>query len=78
MKKTLSIAISAVILISTVLSLSCKSEDSPAAADIEKLEWVLESYGESTNLLAALPRTEITLTFDSSKYEVRGNAGCNS
>ena len=61
-----------------VLSSGCNTGPQQVTPDIEGREWVLESYGESASLQATLPGTEVTLTFDSSKDEVRGSAGCNS
>lgn len=56
-----------------ITSFSCKT-----GSDIEDKEWVLESFEESGNLVAPIAGTEITLTFDSTKDQVRGSAGCNS
>jgi len=61
-----------------VLSSGCKTSPQQVTPDIENREWVLESYGEPSGLSGTLPGTEVTLTFDNSKDEVRGSAGCNS
>ena len=44
----------------------------------EDSKWFLSSYGEQGNLKALIDGTEITATFDSSKVELTGSAGCNT
>ena len=45
---------------------------------LEHTTWVLESYGEPSNLTNVLEDTEITATFDSTEEKVTGSAGCNN
>ena len=45
---------------------------------LEDITWVLESYGEQSNLQVVLEATEITATFNSSEDTVRGSSGCNT
>jgi len=45
---------------------------------LEDTKWILESYGEPGNLQAVLEGTEITATFESTKGQVHGSAGCNT
>lgn len=56
----------------------CKTSPQQVTPDIENREWVLESYGEPSGLSVTLTGTEVTLTFDNSRDEARGSAGCNS
>jgi heat shock protein HslJ len=45
---------------------------------LEDTRWCLRSYGEQSNLITIIEGTEITATFDSSKAEISGSAGCNT
>jgi len=44
---------------------------------VENTTWVLQSYGEQSNLQTVLQGTEITAIFDSIEGQVHGSAGCN-
>jgi heat shock protein HslJ len=47
-------------------------------AGFEDVKWELESYGETGSLQPVIEGTTITATFDSSKRQVSGSAGCNT
>lgn len=62
----------------TILALMVGACSKPSLAPLEDTTWILESYGEPDNLKTVLEGTKITATFDSSKKQVNGSAGCNS
>lgn len=71
----------AAILVLGILALSimgCVGAAPTPASSLEDTKWILESYGEPGNLHAVLEGTEITATFESTKGQVRGSAGCNT
>jgi heat shock protein HslJ len=45
---------------------------------LENKKWILESYGQEGSLNKVLDGTEITLTFEGSKDQVRGSSGVNT
>lgn len=77
MKKIIAIIVSLVVATLSFTISGCVITPSEETHRIEDVEWVLKSYGP-TSSLAPVPGAEITLTFNSSEDEVRGNAGCNS
>ena len=69
------------ILVLGILALSivgCVGTTPTPTSGLEDTKWILESYGEPGNLQAVLEGTEITATFESTKSQVRGSAGCNT
>ncbi len=72
MKKIL---IAVMLSVYTIISLAaCSAPDSM----LDDTKWFLMSYGEQNNLEAIIEDTEITATFNSTKSEVSGSAGCNT
>ena len=69
------------ILVLGILAVSiagCVGTDTTPTSGLEDTTWRLESYGEQGNLQSVLDGTEITATFESTKGQVRGSAGCNT
>lgn len=62
----------------TTLALMAGACSKPGLAPLEDTTWRLESYGEPGNLKTVLEATQITATFDRSRKQVNGSAGCNS
>ena len=72
MKKT---SIAVMLSVCTIISLAaCNPPDSM----LDDTKWFLRSYGEQNDLAAIIEDTEITATFNSTKSEVSGSAGCNT
>jgi len=63
------------LLVLSVIGLTACGTSSLAFEDIK---WALESYGEEGNPQPVLADTETTATFDSTKGQVTGSAGCNT
>ena len=68
------ILISVILILSISLIASCNGN---VNTTLEDTKWFLRSYCEQGNLKTLIEGTEITATFDSSKAEVSGSAGCN-
>jgi heat shock protein HslJ len=70
--------LSAILALLLLSLLACSTQPSSQSAGLENTTWQLQSYGETGNLRTVLNGTEITVTFDSVKGQVRGSAGANT
>jgi len=61
----------ALLIVAAVSLVSCSS------GALEDVEWVLESYGETGELVSVTGDEEITAEFRSEEGQVGGSAGCN-
>ncbi len=69
--------ISATIMLS-LTAMACISSVGAVNADkLEDVTWVLKAYGEPNNLEGVIAGSDVTLTFDKDKHEVKGNGGVN-
>jgi heat shock protein HslJ len=69
--------IGAIVMLS-LTAVACIS--SVGATNAEKLEgvtWVLKSYGDPNNLQEVVAGSEVTVTLDKDKKEIKGNGGVN-
>jgi heat shock protein HslJ len=65
-----------VIVAVLVASVACSS--SQGIGGLENRTWQLESYGQEASLNDVLSGTEITVTFEGGKDQVRGSSGANT
>ena len=75
MKKVVSLL--AILLASITVIAGCDFSTLSEDVAFEDTDWVMESYGETGSMEAALPGVEITLYFDSTKGEFNGYTGIN-
>ncbi len=78
MQRIRSFEIIGLLIILSLTAVACIS--SVGASNTGRLEgvtWVLKSYGDPNNLIAAVADKEVTLTFDKDEGRVSGNGGIN-
>ena len=68
----------AILGVLTVMTVGCAETEPAPSSGLEDTKWRLESYGEQGNLQAVLAGTKVTATFDSTKGQAQGSAGCNT
>lgn len=65
------------VIIAVLVSIGACSS-SQGTSSIENKTWKLESYGQEASLNKVLSGTEITVTFEGGKDQVRGSSGANT
>ena len=45
---------------------------------LEDTKWILDSFGDESNLREVINGSQVTATFESAEGQVRGSAGCNT
>ena len=45
---------------------------------LEDTKWILDSFGDESNLREVINGRQVTATFESAEGQVRGSAGCNT
>lgn len=66
------------LVVTTVLIATGGCSSSQGTNGLESKTWKLESYGQEASLNEVLSRTEITVTFEGGKNQVRGSSGANT
>ncbi len=74
--------IASILLATAILGLvACSDNASPSSSTRDQslydITWILDSYGEQSDMRSVLESTEITAVFEKNGGVVRGSAGCN-